>query len=130
MRLMLLLFIATAGLARAESTEEMLSSCGKLAEAKVQDGQVMVPQDFESGRCWGAFGVLLNLTRLIKIDETKRLQDDTKRILGVCSSKENTRTQAIAIFVEYARRNPSLFHEEFWIVALDALKAAFPCPSK
>jgi hypothetical protein len=123
MRLVLLFLIAACPLALAESAEEMLSACEKITESKVKDGKVSLPQDFDSGRCWGAFGVLQGLSAL-------QTTDGNRPFFHVCAPENSSRTQYVAIFVEYVKRNPRRFNDEFWVVALDALRAAFQCQPK
>ena len=120
-KLALLLFLsAIARPVLAESTEEMLSSCRRLAEANVANTEVELPQDFETGRCWGAFAVIQKVTALV-------IAPSKQPALLVCSPSESTRTQYIAIFVEYTKRNPRRLNEDFFFVALTALREAFPC---
>jgi hypothetical protein len=104
----------------AESTEEMLSSCRRVAEGKVGNGDVTFQPDFETGMCWGAFAALQKVTNIA-------LAPGKQPALGVCGPKDSTRTQDIAIFIDFVRRNPQRLHEDFVLVAYDALRAAFPC---
>jgi hypothetical protein len=103
----------------------MLSSCKKLADdvKLLENDKILMPTDFESGKCWGAFATFQSMISLIYIDGKTRIH-------GVCAPPNGTRTRVIAIFVEYARRNPRRLNEDFILVALDALREAFPCPSK
>jgi hypothetical protein len=106
--------------ASAESTQVLLSSCKSLSEVKVNDNATFkMPQDFDTGRCWGAFAVMQKVINITISSE--------EPALGVCAPETSSRTQLIAIFVDYARRHPSRYHEDFFLVALDALQAAFPC---
>ena len=105
------------------SAEEMLSACRDLPAARVTDGGTSIPQNFDSGMCWGAFGVLQTVIGIVHVDERDKTYS---RVLGVCVPSGVTRTQLIAIFVDYAKRNPQRYHEEFFFVVKDALKAAFP----
>ncbi len=111
------------GLCWAESAEEMLSSCKQLAEAKITEGQVSIPQDFESGRCWGAFGALQRATVQV-------IAPDRQPVLRVCAPSATTRTQHIVIFVNYAKRNPGSLNEDFFAVAWRALRETFPCSTR
>ena len=117
--LALVCLLALATSASAESTAEMLTACKSLAESKVTSGQVLFLHDYPSGICWGAFSAL---QRVIVLADT-----DTRPIFNACAPEKSTRTQLIAVFVEYARRTPQRLHEEFFDVAIDALKGAFPC---
>lgn len=117
--------ILTAGLlflssrVSAETFETLLSSCKAVADARVRSEKVTLPQDFESGVCWGAFSVFQGV--IVVADQNGH------RIFGVCTPSKSTRTQEIAVFVEFARRNPQRLHEEAFDVVLDALRKAFPC---
>lgn len=100
----------------------MLSSCKPLAEAEVRGDTVTLPQDFRSGTCWGAFAALQSLIA--------RAYPDGQPIFRVCAPPRSTRTQLLAVFVEFARRNPQRLHEDFFDVAVDAMRSAFPCQSR
>jgi hypothetical protein len=52
------LLLVAPGRSVAETTQEMLSACRDLSTARVTGDQVSLPQDFGSGRCWGAFDVI------------------------------------------------------------------------
>jgi len=106
--------------ALAESAEEMLSACRKLADAPVSGDQVRLPSDFDSGLCWGAFA---SIQSAIKLQYT----DDTAPILRVCAPPSSRRTQLLAIFAQYARNHPERLHEDFFKVAWFALRDAFSC---
>ena len=49
--------------AYAESAEVMLSACRPIAKAEITGDKVKLPQDFSTGMCWGAFGVLQEVIR-------------------------------------------------------------------
>jgi hypothetical protein len=119
------LLLASVGTASAESSAEMLSSCKPLSEARVTGGSVEIRRDFPSGMCWGAFAVVHR-----HIGTTYSEGQTDFNPAGVCAPPESRRTQLIAVFVDYARRNPQRLHEDFIDVALDALRAAFPCQSR
>jgi hypothetical protein len=48
-------------------------------------------------------------------------------VFGVCAPSESTRTQLIAIFVDYVKRNPKTMSDKFFFTARAALTEAFPC---
>jgi hypothetical protein len=115
--IMTLLIVAPAF---AESTTEMLSSCREVAEAPVKGDKIAMTETFQTGWCWGSFGVVQKI--IVRADSTGR------PFFRICAPPESTRSQLIAVFVEYARRNPQRLHEDFFDVALEALRGAFPCP--
>lgn len=104
--------------ANAESAQNFLAGCRRIVEAPTSDGKVTLSGDVSEHRCWGAFAVL---------QELQRWKSDGKRLLGACPPATSTRTQLIAIFVEYLNRRPERRHEDFVLVALDSLRSAFPC---
>jgi hypothetical protein len=122
MRVALVLLIAVAGFGRAESAEEMLSSCKKLSEAKVSDGKVTAPPDFDSGKCFGSFRAIQWYATLIS--------PDNQPVLHSCMPQEATATQLLAIFIEYVKRNPQTLSQNFFMVAVNSIIDAFPCPAR
>ena len=115
-----ILLAATIG--HAETAEEMMSSCKKLSEAKVSEGKVTAPPDFDSGQCFGSFRAIQFYSMAIG--------PDAQPIMHVCMPKETTATQTLAIFIDYVKRNPKLLSENFFIVAQNSLVEAFPCPAR
>lgn len=105
----------------AESAEEMLSACKSASDAPVENGSIVLPQNFATGRCWGAFSVIQSAIMI-------GLTPDSKPALRVCAPTNASRTQLILVFNEYVQRNPKKLNEEFFSVVLDSLWAAFPCP--
>jgi hypothetical protein len=108
---------------RSDSTQEMLSACRPIAKAKVSDHFVAFGNNFETGKCWGAFSMLQSLSAFVDMR-------DGNRLLHICSPEESRLVQLIAIFVDYAEKNPQRWHEPYAIVAFDAYQKAFPCESK
>jgi hypothetical protein len=115
-----LFILLAAAIGRAESAEEMLSSCRPLAKAKVLGEKVAFAQNFQTGTCWAAFGVLQRVSRFVDSNDKPRLS------IG-CAPANSTRTQLIAIFVDYVQKNPQRLNEDFVDVAMIALETAFPC---
>jgi uncharacterized protein (DUF849 family) len=79
--------------ASAETAEEMLSSCRPIAQAKMSDGKISLPRDFDSGVCWGAFATLDFM--LTTVDS-----QTNKPMFQVCVPLNRTRPQLIAVFVK------------------------------
>jgi hypothetical protein len=115
----LLALFAFTGLAMAQSAEEMLSSCRGIEAAQLHDGNITVPQTFESGRCWGTFATIQRLTSFADADG--------HHLLHICAPVGRTLTEFVAIFSEYVRRNPKTRSDDFMRTALDSLVEAFPC---
>jgi hypothetical protein len=99
----------------------MLSSCRPIAQAKISDGKIDLPTDFDSGVCWGAFAVLDFMLTTVS-SQTK------KPMFQICIPQNRTRPQLIAIFVRYAESHPARDAEDFQMVAFSAEKEAFSCP--
>ena len=120
LRLFLLVFFFASGSksALAFSAEELLSACRLIAKAEVTGDYVRFPTNYETGICWGAFGV---------IQKVIVQADDTGPIHGVCAPSNSKLTQLISIYVAYAEKNPQRLHADFFHVALESLGNAFPC---
>ena len=122
LRLAALLLFCVPGAVFAETAERMLSACKAVSEAKMLDGdRIAIPQNIDSGMCWGAFSVISSVMDVASDPPNSRL------FFGVCLTKGVSRSQEVRIFVDYATRNPQRLNEDFLFVARDALKAAFPC---
>src|SRR5206468_3953583 len=101
--------ICIPSVASSETTAAVLASCGLLNASNVEGSEVVIPQDFASGTCWGAFAVLQRA--IVKA------VDYTSTVFDVCAPLESRRTQLIRIFVDYARRNPKRLHDDFFDTA-------------
>ena len=119
MRVAFLVFLF-ASIGWSETVEEMLSSCRGVLDAEVRNGETILLQDFATGKCWGAFAVIQKAVGIV-------IEPDTKPIFRVCAPPEGTRTQLVAIFSEYVKRNPKYLSDEFFQVARRSLLQAFPC---
>jgi hypothetical protein len=107
---------------QAQTAEEMVSRCKAVTEGKIDADGIQFVENYDSGVCWGAFGTLQTISGFTANGD---------RILNTgCLPKESTRSQIITVFVEYARRNPQRLHENFVLVAMDALRGSFPCQLK
>jgi hypothetical protein len=100
----------------------MVSNCKELSEAKISAHQISVPQDFETGVCWGSFGTILDAIFVVPDSFPK-----DGPMLHVCAPQEVTVTQLVQIFIAYTKQHPEQLHKEYFFVALSALKGAFPC---
>lgn len=74
---------------------------------------------YESGTCWGAFGIIQQTTRYVATDHAP--------FFGICSPPNSKRQQLVVIFTEYVARNPQRMHVDFFEVAVEALRVAFLC---
>jgi hypothetical protein len=101
----------------------MVSNCKGVAEARIAESGVALPQNFRSGVCWGSFGTLLTAITVVP----KSFPKDPP-VLGVCAPEEITQSQVVKIFMAYTTRHPEELHKDYFFVALAALREAFPCP--
>ena len=106
----------------ASTAEEMLSACRLITTAKISNGNINLPQDFDSGVCWGAFETLDYMLMTVNFATQKPM-------FGVCLPENRTRPQLIAIFVKYAENHPARYSDDFIPVAFAAAKDAFSCPA-
>ncbi|MNV86267.1 hypothetical protein D3C71_1802880 [compost metagenome] len=102
------------------STQEMLSACRPFTAASVVNGVVTFPTTHDTGICWGYFTALQAV--IVRANEKTG-----EMLFGVCAPPNSRRSQLIVIFVGYAERRPERRHEPEFDVAMDALRAAFPC---
>ncbi len=104
-------------------TSDMLSDCeaiAKQAKSKAKSDEVELDNTFQTGTCWGAF---LSIQQLITLKEAGA----GSPIFHVCAPEELTLVQIIHVFDAYNRRHPKQASEAYTIVALNALRDAFPC---
>lgn len=73
---------------------------------------------FPAGICWGAFSAL---------QELSGLADGDHRVLYFCPPENSTRMQFIKVFSKYVDDHPETSHEDWTMMGLRALQAAFPC---
>lgn len=104
---------------RGNSAEQMLSACKSISKASVFGKRVKFPQTFESGYCWGSFTTIQEV--IVNVDSRGN------PVYGVCAPPSSTLTQLIRIFVRYAKQHPADLNENYFYVALHALRKAFPC---
>lgn len=109
----------SSGTTMAQSALEMRSWCAPVVSAYMKNGTVKLPQDFDTGYCWGAFRSIQLITGYVDRDE--------RRILGLCLPPEIKLSQIIMIFSNYVEQHPKEGHKTYESVALDALHSTFPC---
>ena len=112
--------------AQQDTAGQMLTACKAVPTAQVgtQAGtsEVRLPTDFYTGYCWGAFSSLQSATTAK--DWRGRQQFDA------CVPPQATKLQLIAAFTHYAGNHPEQLDKDYFGVALDAFKDAFPCSRK
>jgi hypothetical protein len=112
--------IGIANTARAETALQAASNCRPIVSAaRTPDNKIIIPHTHTSGWCWGAFASIQGLARFA--------EPDGIRLFGICVPENASRSQFIAIFVQYTDKHPERGHFPFEEVAIEALAAAFPC---
>lgn len=114
--------LGLSGRCHAETAEEMLSACRPITQAKASNGTINLPTDFESGACWGAFGMLHSAFMLV--------EPDGHPTLHACVPSNATRTELIAIFVRHIEQHPEDYGKNFQVVALNSILDTYPCNKK
>jgi hypothetical protein len=102
----------------ADTAGDMLSNCRPIERATTRGQMISFAPTYEAGLCWGAFAAVQRATAFAS---------DRKPLLSVCAPENSTRAQFVAVFVHFVDRRPERRHEDWFIVAWDALRAAFPC---
>jgi hypothetical protein len=119
--LICLLFASFAPSAGVASGNEMLGSCVALETGMVVNGrQVTMPSDPEAFTCWGFIQAFQGLSGI-------QFPDGRQMLPLTCVPPQATTVQLLRVFNSYARANPAELHWSSAIVALKALKWAFPC---
>ena len=108
----------------ATTAEEMLSRCRQIAQSPVRDQPIEIPQTTDAAMCWGAF---VSLQEVVQWVDTVHSKTPLVPMLQACVPEGSTRSQLIAIFVDYVERNPKYRSDAFAFVAVKALRATFPC---
>lgn len=123
------LFIILANPASAQTAAEMMSYCQPLVNALNKGNERMAMEHdqytFDSGICWGAFRSIQALSAIVFNDETGAWRK--KPVLEFCPPPTSSITQFVRVFDNFAKQHPERQHENYEIVAIDALQYAFPC---
>jgi hypothetical protein len=117
------LFFVVSNSAVAETAEEMLASCRLVANAPVREGRVILPSDERAHECWGAFGVIQELSRQLVAGNPLPMFSSS------CIPDGMRRTELAAIFVSYVDKHPERRQENFTYLVLAAFAEAYPCKS-
>ena len=107
-----------------QSAEDMLHFCRQVVNADTNNGMIQLPENFATGRCWGAFASLSPAWSYLYWAQYPKNANYPYR---VCAG-DTTVTTLIAVFIEYLKRHPERYQDEWFFVATDAAREAFPCP--
>jgi hypothetical protein len=100
---------------------EVQSWCQAIANAKHgADNTIFYEPTRETGFCWGAFGAIQGLSKLM-------WSSSKAPMLGICAPEQSTRVQYIKIFSKYVSDHPETAHKDFAYIARLALQDAFLC---
>lgn len=118
-----LLFILSSSLpARSlESANELLGGCEGFLRAYRPAGagfRLEAPNGAVY-ECWGYINAFQQLSALV--------DDGHKPLTGACVPPEGTAVQILRVVVAYLQRHPERLHERAGLVALSAMREAFPC---
>ncbi len=121
MREILLLMFSfwLVGPAYAETAEKLASTCKNVVTAKANARLTMLPQDFDSGFCWGAFAAIEQGSMPSGPPQTQGP--------GICIPENTPRVRLVSTFTEYLMNHPERKGEEFYDVIRDAFRIAFAC---
>jgi hypothetical protein len=119
MLLLSLFILGPSSIVFAESAEDMLPGCRIVATASTTDQRVAFAGT-AAPECWGAFAVIQKVLIITALDAVQPF-------FGACPPAKSTRTELVAILVEYVKRHPERRHDDFFYVARDAIRAVFPC---
>jgi hypothetical protein len=103
-----IVFCCEAAVAAADidSANYHMAGCRSLAAQSLTPGT-----DFERGLCVGIIDALMGVGPR----------------LGICVPSEATKGQGVLVVVRYIDGRPARMHENFGKLALEALRAAWPC---
>jgi len=107
---------------RAQTAEEMASNCKEVVQAPVINGQITFKTpEFETGFCWGAFTSLHQAAYATCSDD--------KPVFRICFPNTASTSEAVKVFLAYLDKHPEKLHEDYFLIAVIANQAAFPCKS-
>jgi Rap1a immunity proteins len=104
-----------------ESANELLSSCETFLRAysPAGTGFRLRGDNPASYECWGYINAIQQLSAI--------LDDGGNTVTGACPEPETTAVQIVRVVVAYAQKHPERLHLRAGVVALAAMRGAFPC---
>jgi hypothetical protein len=115
----LLCLVTRPVIAQSYSALELESWCKFIDTAPMRrDGTIAIPPGTNAGFCWGAFGMLAQLSLAV--------DNQGIRALEICAPPEVTTAQIIKIFTRYVQRHPEVAHLRFGPVAQHCVGGGLP----
>ncbi len=109
------------GIAHAAEGTVLVAQCKVLLRsAKTRGDQVEFRQDPETVGCWSFMGAVQDLAGVAEIA-------NQPPILGACLPPDGNRLQLVRAVVAYGTSHPPVLREPAGVLALLALRDAFPC---
>lgn len=103
-----------------ETARDLATQCKSVdAFALRSERDAYIPGTSAALQCWGYMQAMQDL--LVLVD------DDGRRIMGVCPSEQTSLLQMTSAFVGYADRHSSDLSNDAALIVVQALKEAFPC---
>lgn len=117
-------FVSNSKVVQANTALDMQGSCEALInDTRVIGGGQIIIDRFSGGeKCFGAFLVIQRVSSLVHEEE-----GGYRSMFNVCPPEESTLMQLVRIHVNYVNDNPRRLHDDFFFVALDGIREAFPC---
>jgi CTP synthase (UTP-ammonia lyase) len=104
-----------------ETAHELAAQCKSIDTSTLPDSNdVLIPGTKGALQCWGYMQAMQDL--FVLVDE------DGRRIMGVCPNEQTSLLQMTRAFVAYADRHSSDLHNDAALIVVQALKETFPCP--
>jgi hypothetical protein len=104
-----------------ETARVLATQCESVdASALRSEHDAYIPGTSAALQCWGYMQAMQDL--LVLVDE------DGRRVMGVCPNEQTSLLQMTHAFVAYADRHSSDLNNDAALIVVQALKEAFPCP--
>jgi hypothetical protein len=104
-----------------ETARELAAQCqGVDVSVLRSERDAYIPGTSAASQCWGYMQAMQDLLALV--------DDDGKRIMGVCPNEQTSLLQMTHTFVGYAERHSSDLSNDAALIVVQALKETFPCP--
>ena len=105
--------------ARAASANDVLPACKLYLSVVDRHGaakETEIVHLMDAGECLGAVYALLNVSRALT------------EPLKFCPPSNAQPDQGVRVVVTYIEKSPERAHDDFTVLALEALRAMWPCP--